>query len=91
MTGGNLWCVPKQRYANVREHLALQGFPTRFKQVVANTTLKKQIGNSMSVCVIAAILKNIYLPKRAMPAFAYTAADVGASRSAAQVLTADRS
>jgi DNA (cytosine-5)-methyltransferase 1 len=56
----NLWCVPMQRYANTRELLSLQGFPKRFKQVVSDTQFKKQIGNSMSVCVVEAILRQIY-------------------------------
>jgi DNA (cytosine-5)-methyltransferase 1 len=56
----NLWCVPMQRYANIKELLSLQGFPKRFKQVVSDSQLKKQIGNSMSVCVIEAILREIY-------------------------------
>jgi len=59
-TGGNLWCVPMQRHANVKELLALQHFPTRFKKVVSTTQLKKQIGNSMSVCVLEAIFKGLY-------------------------------
>ena len=31
-----------------------------FKQVVSNTQLKKQIGNSMSVCVLKELFKKIY-------------------------------
>lgn len=54
-----LWCIPKHRYANVKEYLRLQGFPEDFKQVVSNTQMKKQIGNSMSVCVLVAIFKNL--------------------------------
>jgi DNA (cytosine-5)-methyltransferase 1 len=57
----NMWCVPMRRYANVKELLSLQGFPKRFKQVVSDSQLKKQIGNSMSVCVLEEILKQIYL------------------------------
>jgi DNA (cytosine-5)-methyltransferase 1 len=56
---GSLWCVPMNRYANVKELLALQGFPKNFKQVVSKSQLKKQIGNSMSVCVLKEILKQI--------------------------------
>jgi hypothetical protein len=33
-TGGNLWCVPMQRHANIKELLSLQKFPKKFKQVV---------------------------------------------------------
>lgn len=60
-TGGNLWCVPMQRHANIKELLSLQKFPKRFKQVVSNTQLKKQIGNSMSVCVLEAIFEKLYI------------------------------
>jgi site-specific DNA-cytosine methylase len=52
------WCVPQHRYANIKERLSLQGFPKNFKQVVSNTQMKKQIGNSMSVNVLKAIIKN---------------------------------
>jgi len=58
---GSLWCVPLQRYANISELLALQGFPRSFKQVVSNSQLKKQIGNSISVCVLKSIFKKLYL------------------------------
>ena len=58
---GSLWCVPLQRYANMSELLALQGFPRSFKQVVSNSQLKKQIGNSMSVCVLKEIFKQLYM------------------------------
>ncbi len=54
-----LWCIPLQRYANIKELLSLQGFPKNFKQVVSNTQLKKQIGNSMSVNVLKEIIKMI--------------------------------
>jgi DNA (cytosine-5)-methyltransferase 1 len=53
------WCVPKHRRLNLKEWLLLQGFPVDFIQVVNNTTLKKQIGNSMSINVIKNIFKNI--------------------------------
>ena len=39
--------------------LALQGFPQNFKQVVSDSQLKKQIGNSMSVNVLEEIFKNL--------------------------------
>lgn len=58
-TQGNLWCVPFQRRANIKEHLMLQGFPTNFIQVVSDRQLKKQLGNSMSVNVLVAILSKI--------------------------------
>lgn len=55
--GNGLWCVPFHRYANTKEYLSLQGFPTSFKQTVSDRQLKKQVGNSMSVNVVARILK----------------------------------
>ena len=58
-TQANLWCVPFQRKANVKEHLMLQGFPKKFKQVVSDRQMKKQIGNSMSVNVLKALFTNI--------------------------------
>jgi DNA (cytosine-5)-methyltransferase 1 len=54
-----LWCVPKSRFANCREMLLLQGFPDNFKQVVSNTQLKRQIGNSMTVNVLKEIFKEL--------------------------------
>ena len=60
-TGGNLWCVPLQRHATIEELLRLQGFPKDFKQVVSNSQMKKQIGNSMSVNVLVAIFKQLFL------------------------------
>ena len=60
ITTAGLWCVPMQRNANIKELLALQNFPKSFKQVVSNTQMKKQIGNSMSVCVLLAIFKMLY-------------------------------
>jgi DNA (cytosine-5)-methyltransferase 1 len=55
----NLWCVPYQRRATVKECLALQGFPKNFIQVVSDRQLKKQIGNSMSVNVLEAIFSTL--------------------------------
>uniref|UniRef100_A0A6C0LX68 DNA (cytosine-5-)-methyltransferase n=1 Tax=viral metagenome TaxID=1070528 RepID=A0A6C0LX68_9ZZZZ len=54
----SLWCVPYHRYATCKEHLDLQGFKD-FKQVVSNSQMKKQAGNSMSVNVVSAILNEI--------------------------------
>ncbi len=54
----SLWCVPYHRYATCKEMLDLQGFG-EFKQVVSNSQMKKQIGNSMSVNVIAAIFNEL--------------------------------
>ena len=56
VTNGTLWCVPYHRKANVKEYLKLQGFPASFKQRVSDRQLKKQVGNSMSVPVIKAVL-----------------------------------
>jgi DNA (cytosine-5)-methyltransferase 1 len=55
----SIWCVPFHRRANVKEYLRLQGFPSNFKRVVSDTKMKKQIGNSMSVCVLEALLKEL--------------------------------
>jgi DNA (cytosine-5)-methyltransferase 1 len=54
-----LWCVPEHRYATCKERLKLQGFTTKFTQVVSNTQLKKQIGNSISVNVLKEIYKKL--------------------------------
>lgn len=48
----SMWCVLLHRKATIKELLALQGFPTDFKQVVSDTQFKKQIGNAMSVNVL---------------------------------------
>lgn len=56
---GQIWCVPLGRYASPRELLWLQGFPKDFKQVVSNTQLTRQIGNSMSVNVLCSLLENL--------------------------------
>lgn len=55
----DLWCVKHSRYATVNELLSLQGFSMSFKQVVSDSQLKKQIGNSMSVNVLESIFKNL--------------------------------
>ncbi len=59
IANSKIWCVPMKRTANMRELLALQGFPVDFKQVVSDTQMKKQIGNSMSVCVLEAIFSSL--------------------------------
>lgn len=59
MTGSPVWCIPMKRPANVKEYMMLQGFPTNFKQVVSDTQMKKQLGNSISVNVLVAIFKNL--------------------------------
>ena len=45
------------RTFTVKELLQLQGFPKNFKAVVGKTQIVKQIGNSMSVCVLKRIIK----------------------------------
>jgi DNA (cytosine-5)-methyltransferase 1 len=54
----SLWCVPYHRYATCKEMADLQGF-RHLVQVVSNSQLKKQLGNSMSVNVITAILNEL--------------------------------
>lgn len=54
------WCVAKSRFANCKELLSLQGFPRDFKQVVSNTEMKRQIGNSMSVNVLVELFKECF-------------------------------
>ena len=48
------------RYLTTKECLLLQGFPINFKQVVSNSRIYKQIGNSMSVNVIIALFNKIF-------------------------------
>ena len=55
-----MWCVPKSRFATCGELLTLQGFPEDFNQVVSNTQMKRQIGNSMSVNVLKEIFKECF-------------------------------
>ena len=59
-TSPNLWCVPMHRYANIKEYLTLQGFPLYFNQVVSDSKLKKQVGNSMSINVLIFLFKSIF-------------------------------
>ena len=54
-----IWCVPKHRYANIKELSMLQGFKNIDFSGVSNTQAKRQIGNSMSVNVIKEIIKNL--------------------------------
>jgi DNA (cytosine-5)-methyltransferase 1 len=58
--GGRLWCVPKNRFANSKELLALQGFPQNFKQIVCNSQLRQQLGNTISVNVLEELFKCIF-------------------------------
>jgi DNA (cytosine-5)-methyltransferase 1 len=52
-----LWCISMHRKATIKECLELQGFPTNFKQVVSDTQMRRQIGNSMSVNVLCYLIK----------------------------------
>lgn len=53
--------VKYNRYLFPKECLLLQCFPKNFKQVVTNTSMFKQAGNSMSVCVLKAIFAQLKL------------------------------
>jgi DNA (cytosine-5)-methyltransferase 1 len=54
-----LWCIPKKRFANVKEYLKLQGFELNFKIVVSKTRIKKQLGNSISINVLKCLFNSI--------------------------------
>lgn len=56
-----MWCVPMNRRMNVSEMMSLQGVREDFVQVVSNSQMKKQIGNSMSVNVIEKILLEMFI------------------------------
>lgn len=49
----------RRRYTP-REYLRLQGFSDSFKQVVSNSKLYKQVGNSMSTSVLCFIYQEIF-------------------------------
>ena len=53
-----LWNITRERWSTTTELLRLQGFD-RFNCVVSTTQLKKQIGNSMSVNVLCAMLNEL--------------------------------
>lgn len=59
LASNKLWNVKKQRFANIKECLKLQGFSENFIQKVSETQLKKQIGNSINVNVLKEIIKNL--------------------------------
>jgi len=48
----NMWCIPMERKASVKEYLMLQGFPTDIIQPISDHRMKILIGNSMTVNVI---------------------------------------
>jgi DNA (cytosine-5)-methyltransferase 1 len=56
----NMWCVPMQRKASVKEYLKLQGFPTSFKQPISDHQMKIKVGNSMTVDVIELLLERLF-------------------------------
>ena len=58
-SSSNSWNFMLQRRSNVKELLELQGFDNDFKRAVSLTQLKKQLGNSMSVNVVCAILNEL--------------------------------
>jgi DNA (cytosine-5)-methyltransferase 1 len=59
-TCSGLYFTKYKRHIYVKEALALQGFPKSFKQVVSDSQMYKQIGNSMSVCVLVALFKELF-------------------------------
>ena len=59
-TRNQIYCIPKNRLATINELLMLQGFNINLKQVVSNSQIKKQIGNSMSVNVLKSIYNNLF-------------------------------
>lgn len=58
-TQHGIWIVPLHRKATIGEYLGLQGFKTSMNIVVSKTQMIKQIGNSMSVNVLVAILSKL--------------------------------
>ena len=57
----NMWCVPKQRKATVKEYLNLQGFPSLKQADVSDHQMKIRIGNSMTVDVIYKLFEQCIL------------------------------
>ena len=58
-TNSRVWCVPKKRFADVKELLQLQGF-INFIIIVSKTQINKQIGNSISINVLKEVLKELF-------------------------------
>lgn len=50
----------QKRWMNCGEALSLQGFSKNFKQVVSNSQMYKQAGNSMSINVLKVLFKEIF-------------------------------
>ena len=72
-TSNTITCVQKDNLVDVgyrirkltpRECLRLQDFPDTFKQVVSDSQMYKQAGNSMSVNILEMIFNSIELSKR---------------------------
>ena len=55
----NYFLTTYKRFLTPKECLLLQGFSKNFKQVVSNHQMYKQAGNSMSVNVLKAIIKQL--------------------------------
>ena len=60
VTNSYLYHTTYNRFLTLKEMLLLQGFPKDFIQVVSDTQIKKQIGNSMSVNVLIALFNEIF-------------------------------
>ena len=54
-----IWCVPKHRYANIKELSKLQGLKNIDFSKVSITQAKRQIGNSMSVNVLKCLINQL--------------------------------
>jgi DNA (cytosine-5)-methyltransferase 1 len=53
------WCVPLSRHATISELMCLQGFRAQFRQVVSDSQLRHQLGNTMSVNVLKHLFQSI--------------------------------
>lgn len=60
LTNSSQFYTRFKRYLTPQECLLLQGFKTSFNQVVSNSQMYKQIGNSMSVNVLKELYKVIF-------------------------------
>jgi DNA (cytosine-5)-methyltransferase 1 len=55
------WITNLKRYITPKDALRIQGFPENWKTVCSDAQTLKQCGNSMSVCVLRAIIKNLVI------------------------------
>lgn len=63
-TTGKFYMTKYKRYLTIDELLKLQGFrELKWEGVVPQTEIRKQIGNTMSVCVLKEILKQVFIQK----------------------------